>query len=140
MTPSLLALLAYIAWAVLFELWLLLYRVWLVLVRKRPANAFDPDGKDVSPFMNRLCRALYNTLGNMPVFAAIVLVAHVSGHSEVTDPLARWVIGARVAQSLVHLGSTSETAVTARASFYGAQIVIELIWVIKLLRIGFTAV
>jgi uncharacterized MAPEG superfamily protein len=140
MTPSLLALLAYVGWALLFELGLLLYRTWLVLVRKRRANAFATDGSDVSPFMNRLCRAMYNTLDNMPVFAAIVLAAHFSGHGEVTDPLARWVVGARVAQSLVHLRSTSQIAVMARATFYAVQVVIELIWVLQLLRIGFMSV
>jgi uncharacterized MAPEG superfamily protein len=137
MSPSMLALVGFAAWFLLLAIWLLLFRTVLVLGRKFPANGFTPSGEEGSAFMQRLCRAHANCYENLPVFAAVILVATVTGNAAITDPLARWVLVARVAQSTVHLISTSELAVTTRATFHGVQLSIEAYWVIQLGLLGF---
>ena len=88
--------------------------------------------------MQRLCRAHANCYENLPVFASLILLAAVTGNSAITDPLARWVLVARVAQSTVHLISTSEIAVSARATLLVLQIAIEVYWVVQLGLLGFS--
>ncbi|MGB5695907.1 MAG: MAPEG family protein [Polyangiales bacterium] len=137
MSPSALALVGYAAWFLLLASWLLLFRTGLVLTGKYAANAFTPTGQEGSAFMQRLCRAHANCYENLPVFASLVLVAMATGNGAITDPLARWVLVARVAQSTVHLISTSELAVSTRATFHGVQLGIEAYWVVQLGLLGF---
>ncbi len=137
MSPSALALVGFVAWNLLLAIWVLSYRTGLVLAKKHAANGFDPDGSDVSEFSARLCRAHANCYENLPMFAALVLVAMATGNVAITDPLARWVLVARVAQSVVHLISVSELAVTIRAGFWGVQLGIMAYWVYQLGMLGF---
>jgi hypothetical protein len=137
MSPSALALVGYAAWTLLLAIILLSHRTGLVLVKKRPANSFSPSGEDVSPFSARLCRAHANCYENLPVFGALILLALVTNHAAVTDPLARWVFVARVAQSSVHLVSTSEMAVTVRGALYWLQLGAQAYWVVQLGLLGF---
>ncbi|MGB5548411.1 MAG: MAPEG family protein [Polyangiales bacterium] len=137
MSPSVLALVGYVAWTILLAMTIVFYRTLLVLKKERAANDFLPSGEDVSPFSNRLCRAHANCYENLPVFAALILLALVTGNAGITDPLARWVLVARVAQSMVHLISTSEMAVSLRAVFLLVQLGIEAYWVVQLGLLGF---
>ncbi len=137
MSPSALALVGYAAWSLLFAISIVSYRTGLVLTGKRAANEFDPSGSDVSEFSGRLCRAHANTYENLPIFAALILVAMATGNVAITDPLARWVLVARVAQSIVHLISTSEIAVTIRATLFTVQLGIMAYWVVQLGLLGF---
>lgn len=137
MSPSALALVGYAAWSLLFAISIVSYRTGLVLTGKRAANEFDPSGGDVSEFSGRLCRAHANTYENLPIFAALILVAMATGNVAITDPLARWVLVARVAQSIVHLISTSEIAVTIRATLFTVQLGIMAYWVVQLGLLGF---
>lgn len=137
MTPSALALVGYAAWTLLLAIVLLGYRTGLVLAKRRAANSFSPSGEDVSPFSARLCRAHANCYENLPVFAALILIALVTDHAAITDPLARWVLVARVAQSLVHLISTSEAAVSIRGTLYWLQLGAQAYWVVQLGLLGF---
>jgi len=107
------------------------YRTGFVLTKKRAANSFTPSGDEVSPFSARLCRAHANCYENLPIFAALILLALVTDHAGITDSLARWVLVARVAQSLVHLISTSEIAVTIRATLFTVQLGIEAYWIVQ---------
>jgi hypothetical protein len=75
--------------------------------------------------------ALPQPTETLPAFAAIAAGAATAGRLGVTDPLAMWVLYARIAQSLVHIASTSVAAVQVRAVFYLAQIVIYLWWVLR---------
>ena len=137
MSPSALALIGYAAWTLFLVTWIVLLRTVYTLSGKRAANSFAPWGKDVSPFSGRLCRAHANCVENIPVFAALVLLAMVTGHGDITDPLARWVLVARVAQSTVHLISISEIAVTLRVTLLLAQLGIEAYWIVQLGLLGF---
>ena len=80
MSPSLLALLGYAAWTLVLLVGIGALRSGLTLSGQRAANSFRPDGSDVSEFSGRLSRAHANCYESLPAFAAIVLVAVVSGH------------------------------------------------------------
>ncbi len=133
MSPSLIALLGYAAWTLVLLVGIGALRSGLTLSGQRAANSFRPDGSDVSEFSGRLSRAHANCYESLPAFAAIVLVAVVSGHAQLTDPLAPWALVARVAQSTTHLVSTSTRAVTVRFAFFSVQVAIQGWWVFKLL-------
>jgi len=133
MSPSALAVVGYAAWMIVLLLVLAGLRVSLILSGRRAPNSFRPDGSDVSPFAERLCRVHANCYENLPIFAALVLTALVTGNAAITDPLALWVLAARVGQSVVHLISTSALAVQVRFAFFVVQVVVEIWWVLALL-------
>jgi len=137
MSPSALALIGYAAWTLFLITWIVVLRTVYTLSGKRAANSFAPWGEDVSPFSGRLCRAHANCYENIGLFAALILLAMVTGHGDITDPLARWVLVARVAQSTVHLISISEIAVMLRVTFLLAQLGIEAYWIVQLGLLGF---
>jgi uncharacterized MAPEG superfamily protein len=135
MTSSLIALLGYAAWTLALLGGIALLRTYYTLVGGRYANSFKVTGEDVSPFSARLCRAHANCYENLPSFVALIAVAALAGQSAITDPLALWVLAARVCQSTVHLISTRNRAVILRFSFLVAQWVMQLIWVVQLLAV-----
>ena len=137
MSPSALALVGYVAWSLFLVIWIVGYRTGLFLAKKHAANGFDPSGSDVSEFSGRLCRAHANCYENLAIFASLVLLAMATGNGAITDPLARWVLVARVAQSVTHLISTSEIAVTIRVTFFMVQLGIMAYWVVQLGMLGF---
>lgn len=137
MSPSALALVGYVAWTIFLASAIVFFRTALVLKKERAANDFLPSGEDVSPFSNRLCRAQANCYENLPAFAALILLGLATGHTDITDPLARWVLVARVAQSTVHLISTSEMAVSLRAVLLLVQLGVEAYWVVQFGLLGF---
>jgi len=132
MSPSGVALLGYVAWTFVLIIITAVLRTTLTMRGEREANQFSPTGEDVSPFAQRLARAHANCFENLPMFAALVLLAMASGHGQVTDGLAMWALGARVAQSTIHLISTSPQAVTVRFAFYIVQLVIQIGWMRQL--------
>jgi len=131
MTPSLLALVLYAAWTLALLVLIAGIRTFHVL-RGRPANRFTTTGDDVSPFTARLCRAHANCYENLPIAGAVLVVAVVSGQAAVTDPLAFVFLGARLAQSVVHLISVSHAAVVVRFGFFLAQVSLLGFWIVRL--------
>src|SRR5215203_2320090 len=111
MNPTLNALTGFIAWSLFLLVLMEIIRSKLVITRAVPANGFVPDNSNLSPFMQRLARAQANCVEGLPIFGGLMLVATLSGRSAVTDPLAYTLLGARVVQSLLHLGSVSSPAV-----------------------------
>ncbi|KFN51001.1 MAPEG family protein [Arenimonas composti] len=73
MSPSLLALLAFIAWTLALLLVMEVVRATLVLSGDVAANGFDPANSTLSPFMQRLARAHLNCLEGLPVFGGLAL-------------------------------------------------------------------
>ena len=67
------------------------------------------------------------------VLPVLLLVAIVTERTAITDPLAYVFLACRVFQSLVHLASTSPTAVTIRFTAFTVQMGIGLYWAFKLL-------
>jgi hypothetical protein len=63
----------------------------------------------------------------------LLLAAMVTGKTAVTDPLAPWLLAARVVQSSVHLASLSEAAVSLRFAAFAVQLAIAAWWTIALI-------
>lgn len=134
MQNSTLALLGYAAWTLALLGGIAVLRGTLVSSGRRAANSFAVTGEDVSAFSARLCRAHANCYENLPAFASVVLIALVTGHADITEPLALYALAARVAQSITHLISTRNRAVLLRFVFLLAQYVIQMLWIAQLLR------
>jgi len=127
------ALVGFAAWLALLTIALGFYRLAVMLRTNKAINSFATDGQDIDPLGHRLTRARNNCYETLPVFAALALGASTSGRLDVTDPLAMWVLYARIGQSLTHIVSTSAPAVQLRATFFFAQILIYLWWAARLL-------
>lgn len=133
MTPTLTALTGFVAWTLFLLVLMELIRSKLVLTKEVPANEFRPDNANLSPFMQRLGRAHANCLEGLPIFGGLMLIAVLAGRSAVTDPLAYTLLGARILQSVVHLGSLSVAAVTLRFAAFAVQMGIAAYWSFRLL-------
>ena len=129
---SILALVLFGGWTLLLLVAIASLRTYYTLSGRWRVNRFAPAGDDVSAFSGRLCRAHANCYENLPVFTAIIVAAHLSGHSALTDPLALVVVGARIAQSSVHILSTRARAVLVRFAFFAVQVAIIAYWTTSL--------
>ncbi len=135
MSASALAVTVFAAWALALLVLMEVIRAGLVVTGRAKANGFKPDNSNLSPFMQRLARAHANCVEGLPIFGGLLLAAIVSGHQAVTDPLALWLIAARIAQSITHLVSLSVLAVNARFTFFAMQMAIAGYWAWALLTL-----
>lgn len=133
MIPTLTAFAGFAAWSLFLLVMMETIRVKLVLTRAVPANGFVPDNANLSPFMQRLARAHANCVEGLPIFGGLMLVAVLSHRSAVTDPLAYVFLAARILQSLIHLISISNAAVTLRFTAFAVQMAIAVYWAARLL-------
>lgn len=133
MSTSATAFTLFISWTLLLLVLMEGVRSFLVITARTRSNQFTPDNANLSPFMQRLARAHANCVEGLPVFGGLLLVAIATGRHAVTDPLALWLVAARVAQSTVHLASLSVVAVNARFTFFAVQMAIALYWAWTLL-------
>jgi uncharacterized MAPEG superfamily protein len=127
------ALVGFGGWLALLSIMLGLYRLRFVIGQQKGVNTFTADGQDLDPLGHRLTRARNNCYETLPVFAALALGASMAGRLDVTDPLAMWVLYARIGQSLTHIASTSVPAVQVRGTLFFIQILIYLWWTVRLL-------
>ena len=134
--PTALALTGFIAWALALLVLMEAIRTKLVMTGEVPANGFNPENTNLSPFMQRLARAHANCVEGLPIFGGLMLVALATGRTGVTDPLALVFLGARILQSLIHLASVSSAAVTARFTTFAVQMGIGVYWAYGLLATG----
>lgn len=133
MSSTVVALLGFVGWTVLLVSGSLFYRTALVLAGKRRANSWprgEPPPEGEPAVMIRFRDAHLNCVENLPVFAAIVIVASVADRLSALDAVALYVLYARVAQSVTHLIGTSHWLVFARASFFSVQLTLYayMIW------------
>ena len=129
------ALLYYVLWMVVLVLLYVGHRIPLVLIGKKPANYWTRGNTtDDIPFLGRAQHAHANTVENIGIFAAVVLAAAVMGRSAVVDPLACWVLYARIGQSVVHLIGTGFVLVLIRATLFVVQLGIIAYWAWMLLH------
>jgi len=128
MSKSALVLTLFISWALLLLVLMEVLRSYLVVSGHVRSNEFNPENSNLSPFMQRLARAHANCVEGLPIFGGLLLVALVTGRTEVTDTLAPWLLVARVVQSSIHLASLSVVAVNARFTAFAAQIAIAVYW------------
>jgi uncharacterized MAPEG superfamily protein len=133
LSPTFFALTGFIAWALLLLVLMELIRSLLVMRGQVPANGFQPDNANLSPFMQRLARAHANCVEGLPIFGGLLLVAMITDQTAVTDPLAYVFLASRVFQSLVHLISLSPMAVMVRFTAFAVQMAIAVYWAFGLL-------
>lgn len=124
MTTPLWCLLGFAMWAVVLVSAIGGVRALQVVTRQKRANEFpsgQPHGGDM---YWRLNRAHLNTLENLPIFGAVVVVGVLSGvDAPLFSTLASVVLGARIAQSVIHVSSGSVMAVNARFTAFLTQLV-----------------
>jgi len=132
MSITAIATLGYISWVLLLILTNELLRSYAVIRHQKAPNSFLQDGTDLSPFAHRLARAHANCYESFPIIVGPLLLALATDQAALTDPLALWVLGARLAQSSVHLVSTSNPAVNARFVLFAIQLLVATWWVIML--------
>ncbi len=135
MNPTTTALTGFIAWALFLLVLMEVIRSKLVLTKAVPANGFNPDNSNLSPFMQRLARAHANCVEGLPIFGGLMLIAAVTGRSAITDPLAYVFLTARVLQSVIHLSSLSALAVTLRFTAFAVQMAIGVYWAVRLIGV-----
>lgn len=133
-TVSMNVLLGLVAWTLVLLILMEGLRVRLVMTGAAAATTFKPDNSNLSPFMQRLARAHANCVESLPVLATLLIAALIGGRSGVTDPLAPWLLAARMAQSCAHLASSSALATNTRFAFFVVQVAIAVWWIIALLR------
>lgn len=134
MSISALVLLGFIGWMLALIISMELMRSFLVFSgRWDPDDGFRPDGSDVSPFAHRLARAHANCYESFPFIGGLLLLAILTGNSGVTDPLAPWLLAARIGQSIIHLISSVGVAAYIRPTLFFVQLVIAAWWAIALL-------
>ena len=135
MSTSLWVLTALVAWALALLVLMEVLRARLVVSGRVAANAFTPDHAGLSPFMQRLARAHANCIEGLPIFGGLLLIALVSDRAAITDPLAPWLLLARLVQSSIHLASTSAPAVKMRFAAFVVQLGIAVWWSVALLTL-----
>jgi uncharacterized MAPEG superfamily protein len=128
MQTTSLALAGYIFWSMTLTLGIAGMRGVLMLTKHRAINSFGADGKDAGDIGTRLSRAHANCYESFPIVGGAMLLALTTGLSEITDGLALWILGARLAQSIVHIASTSPVAVNLRFLFFGVQLGVVGYW------------
>lgn len=132
MTPSLTALCLFAGWTLLLVAAVAGFRGLSSRREGRAINAFAPDGSDVPGLGRRLTRAHLNCVEFLPVLGAVTLAAAAAGRSDVTDPLAMPLLAARIAQSAVHVASTSVPMVMLRGTLFLVQVLIVASWIARL--------
>jgi len=134
MSATAFALTGFISWALGLLIVMEVIRTYLVISGKAAANGFTPDNAGLSPFMQRLARAHANCIEGLPIFGGLLGVAIIISKTDVTDPLASTLLGARIVQSIIHLISTTQVAVSLRFTAFAVQMVIGAYWSWALLR------
>jgi len=134
MSPAICALICFTALTIALALGYVGYRIFLVLSFKTSANSWTRDAEawQDPPVIVRIHHAHLNSLENLPLYAAVVLAAYATGQIAVIDSLAMVYLGLRVAQSLVHVISTTPAFVFVRANLWVAQIALLAYWLLKL--------
>ena len=131
MSATLTALLGFIFLHIVLVMSLGVQRTVISLANNRPANTFVPDGQDVGPASVRIVRAHANSYESFVFTGGLLLLALATDQTAITDPLALIMLGARVAQALVHVISTSVPAVMLRFALFLVQLVIALYWLAR---------
>lgn len=123
MSTPLLCLLGFATWSILLVLALGAVRVGRVMVGQQAANSFPSGVPHGGDRYWRLNRAHMNSVENLPIFGAIVVVGELAGVSASSFATAAAVVlFARMAQSLIHIASNSNLAVNLRFTAFLTQL------------------
>lgn len=129
------ALLGFAGWTLLLVTIVFLYR-GLRFLGGTPINSWPRAEKNENdaPMVRRIADAHSNCLENLPVFAAIVLVAAQLNRLEAINGLAQWVLYARLGQTMAHLSGTGPGNVLVRASFWAVQLALFFVMMVVVAR------
>jgi len=135
MSNTIVALGGFALWTIILVSSVATFRIVSDFILKRgiSLNNFAADGSDVPGFGQRLTRAHLNCLEVLPVFAAVAIAASMADQLALLDPTVMYILYARVAQSVVHIISTSLIAVLIRATFFIIQLVLLASYVWQLI-------
>ena len=123
MSTPLWCLLGFAAWSILLVLSLGTVRVVRVLTRQQTANSFASGVPHGGDRYWRLNRAHMNSVENLPIFGAIVVVGELARVTSSSFALAATIVlVARVAQSTIHIASNSNLAVNLRFTAFLTQL------------------
>jgi uncharacterized MAPEG superfamily protein len=132
MNPALVALAGFAGWTLVLLLTVANLRMANVFTGKIAINAFSSTGDDLPGFGQRLTRAHLNCTENLPIFAALVAVAGLSGQFSIMEGTVMYVLYARIGQSLVHISSSAPLVVWVRATFFFVQVLLMAWYAIQL--------
>jgi len=133
MEPAYIALTLYILWTLL---WLIVggtLRFYNLAKGNVIENLNPPLADNVPPVLARVVRVHGNALENLPLFAAVVLLAGVTGNIALINPLAYIFIAARAGQSIAQVISNALPWPYIRGAFFLTQVGILIYWAISLL-------
>jgi uncharacterized MAPEG superfamily protein len=109
------------------------YRV-LKILTGTPADHWTRGNANTDPpWVTRLAHAHLNCLEILPILAVLVLVSTLIGKSQIAEPLAAYVLYARVAQVITHAIGVNHWLVLLRATFFTIQAVLFVIMFVRLL-------
>ncbi|MEM7469486.1 MAG: MAPEG family protein [Pseudomonadota bacterium] len=131
MSATAVSLLGHLGWIILLSVLLIGARISTSLTKGNALNSFSQDGSDLPAWGGRVTRAHGNSLEWMVIPASLMLFGLVTNQTEITNGLAMICLYCRVAQSVVHMASTSVPAVLVRATFFSVQVAIWAIWAWK---------
>ena len=110
------------------------YRTSSVFFAGKRADSWTRGSDTPVPgFFQRAQHAHLNVVENLPVLGAIAIAAVALGRTAALDPLAPWLVLARLAQTTTHLIGVSHVLVTVRAAFYTVQVVLFFAMIARLL-------
>jgi len=110
------------------------HRVTNILFAGAPANSWTRGAeKPIPPFFLRAQHAQLNVLENLPIFAASVIAAQALGRAAAIDPLAPYLVFARLGQTTTHLIGASHALVLVRAAFFTVQVALFVVMFTRLL-------
>jgi len=124
MNPALVALAGFAGWTLLLLLTVANLRMANFFTGKNTINGFSPTGDDLPGFGQRVTRAHLNCVENLPILAALVAAAGLSGQFAVMEGTVMYVLYARIGQSVAHMISTAALVVWVRATFFFVQVLL----------------
>jgi len=130
------AMIGLVLWSVLMTFAVLAVRVRAVREGRKQMNEFQADGRDLDALGLRVTRAHANSLEYLAIPVALMLLAISGGHSALTDGLAMVVLASRIGQSTVHMLSTSPRMVMLRGTLFSVQVLVWIVWSVRLLAAG----
>lgn len=134
MSTPLIALAGFAGWTLLLILTTVTARVIAIIGDSDiPINKFAPGGEDLPGFGQRVTRAHLNCVENLPVFAAVVAAAGLSGQFSVMEGTVMFILYARILQSTVHMISGSLAASLIRGTLFAVQALLMLYYVAQML-------
>lgn len=130
LTIPLWSLLGMVVWTMGLVIAIFLYRNGLISMGVKQPNEF-PGGVPHGPeWYWRLNRAHANAVENLPLFATVIIVAHlVQAENATLDGLAVVYVLARIFQSSIHIMANTPTAVRIRSFFFVVQISVIVTYV-----------